>query len=149
MSKNPYDVLGVRQGASQDEIKKAYRKLVKQYHPDNYRDHPLESLAQEKMQEINTAYDQLTNSDNVYRQDAGKSGGWQQNAGARGPYNNGAPYGNYQQGQQPGYNPYGQRWQNQGPYRQSDTDSLCTSLGCLCCADSCCECLGGDLCTCC
>jgi curved DNA-binding protein CbpA len=45
MSKNPYDVLGVRQGASQDEIKKAYRKLVKQYHPDNYRDHPLESLA--------------------------------------------------------------------------------------------------------
>ena len=77
MSKNPYEVLGVKQEASQDEIKKAYRKLVKQNHPDNYRNHPLEALAQEKMQEINHAYDQLTNSDSTYRQGQGE-GGWQQ-----------------------------------------------------------------------
>ena len=31
---NPYEVLGLKQGASQDEIKSAYRKLIKQYHPD-------------------------------------------------------------------------------------------------------------------
>lgn len=147
MAKNPYEVLGVKQGAGQDEIKKAYRQLVKQYHPDNYRNHPLESLAQEKMQEINYAYDQLTNSDSTFRQ--GQEGaGWQQGnqqGPFQSPYNNGSPYGNQNS------NPYGQpRWQQQqSPYRQSDMDSLCSSLGCLCCADSCCECMGGDICLCC
>ena len=48
---NPYEVLGVKQGASQEEIKSAYRKLVKQYHPDQYIDNPLKELAQEKLAE--------------------------------------------------------------------------------------------------
>lgn len=61
---NPYEVLGVKQGASQDEIKSAYRKLVKQYHPDQYGDNPLKDLAQEKLTEINKAYDMLKNSNN-------------------------------------------------------------------------------------
>ena len=58
---NPYDVLGVKPGASQEEIKSAYRKLVKQYHPDQYGDNPLKDLAQEKLAEINKAYDMLKN----------------------------------------------------------------------------------------
>lgn len=57
---NPYDVLGVRQGASQDEIKAAYKTLVKKYHPDQYANNPLSDLAQEKIKEINAAYDQLS-----------------------------------------------------------------------------------------
>ena len=46
---NPYEVLGVKPGASQEEIKSAYRKLVKQYHPDQYGDNPLKNLAEEKL----------------------------------------------------------------------------------------------------
>jgi len=59
MKKNPYKVLGVKEGASYDEIKKAYRELVKKYHPDRYRDNPLADLAEEKMREINEAYECL------------------------------------------------------------------------------------------
>ena len=58
---NPYEVLGVKPGASQEEIKSAYRKLVKQYHPDQYVDNPLKDLAQEKLAEVNKAYDMLKN----------------------------------------------------------------------------------------
>ncbi|HEY8350890.1 MAG TPA: DnaJ domain-containing protein [Clostridia bacterium] len=57
--KNPYEVLGIREGASEEEIKKAYRELVKKYHPDQYRDNPLSKLAEEKLAEINEAYDYL------------------------------------------------------------------------------------------
>lgn len=56
----PYEVLGLKTGASQDEIKSAYRKLIKQYHPDKFIDNPLKNLAEEKMIEINKAYDMLT-----------------------------------------------------------------------------------------
>ena len=57
---NPYEVLGLKPGASQEEIKSAYRKLIKQYHPDQYTNNPLKDLADEKMREINAAYDTLT-----------------------------------------------------------------------------------------
>ena len=57
--KNPYEILGVAENASDEEIKKAYRKLAKQYHPDNYTDNPLKELADEKMKEINDAYDTI------------------------------------------------------------------------------------------
>ncbi len=59
MKKNPYKVLGIKEGASYDEIKKSYRELAKKYHPDKYRDNPLSDLAGEKMREINEAYDDL------------------------------------------------------------------------------------------
>jgi curved DNA-binding protein CbpA len=61
---NPYEVLGVKPGASQDEIKSAYRKLIKQYHPDQFGDNPLKNLAEEKMIEINEAYEALTKNPN-------------------------------------------------------------------------------------
>ena len=51
---DPYRVLGLTPGASKDEVTKAYRKLAKKYHPDNYHDDPLADLAQEKMKEISS-----------------------------------------------------------------------------------------------
>jgi molecular chaperone DnaJ len=59
MKKNPYKVLGIKEGASYDEIKRAYRELAKKYHPDKYRNNPLADLADEKMREINEAYETL------------------------------------------------------------------------------------------
>ncbi|QOX62914.1 J domain-containing protein [Anoxybacterium hadale] len=57
---NPYEVLGIKEGASQEEIKAAYREQVKKYHPDKYQNNPLQDLAEEKLQEINEAYETLT-----------------------------------------------------------------------------------------
>lgn len=56
MEKNPYEVLGVSKGATDDEIKKAYRRLSKQYHPDLNRENP---EAEKKFKEINKAYEIL------------------------------------------------------------------------------------------
>lgn len=56
---NPYEVLGVSEFASDEEIKSAYRKLAKKYHPDNYTDSPLADVAEKKMKEINEAYDTI------------------------------------------------------------------------------------------
>lgn len=58
--RDPYTVLGVSQNASDDEVKKAYRELARKYHPDNYQNNPLADLAEEKMKEINEAYDAIT-----------------------------------------------------------------------------------------
>lgn len=57
--RDPYSVIGVSRSDSDDEIKKAYRELAKKYHPDNYVNNPLADLAQEKMKEINEAYDAI------------------------------------------------------------------------------------------
>lgn len=57
--KNPYEVLGIKQNATEKEIKAAYKKLVRKYHPDQYANNPLSDLAEEKLKEINEAYDSL------------------------------------------------------------------------------------------
>ena len=54
---DPYGVLGIKPTASDEEVKKTYRELARKYHPDSYHDNPLSDLAQEKMKEINEAYD--------------------------------------------------------------------------------------------
>ncbi len=57
--RNPYEVLGVKEGSSKEEIKKAYRELAKKYHPDQFNQNPLQDLAEDKMRELNEAYDKL------------------------------------------------------------------------------------------
>ena len=56
---NPYQVLGVAETATDAEVKTAYRELAKKYHPDNYADSPLADLAEQKMKEVNEAYDMI------------------------------------------------------------------------------------------
>ncbi len=58
MISDPYKVLGVSRDASDDEIKQAYRRLAKQYHPDR---NPGDAEAAKKMQQINAAYEQIKN----------------------------------------------------------------------------------------
>jgi molecular chaperone DnaJ len=87
--RDPYEVLGVSRGASDDEIKKAYRAKCKRWHPDL---NPNDPTAEEHFKEVQAAYDAITK-------------------GETGPQMGGNPYGSYQQqgyGQQQGYqNGYG------------------------------------------
>lgn len=76
---NPYKVLGVSEGASQEEIRAAYREMVKKYHPDKYADNPLKELANEKLKEINEAYEMLTKKGTSAS--SSRSGGWSGDAG--------------------------------------------------------------------
>ena len=57
---DPYKILGVAPDATDEQIKAAYRDLARKYHPDNYANNPLADLAQEKMKQINEAYDTIT-----------------------------------------------------------------------------------------
>ena len=66
-----YDALGVSKAASQDEIKKAYRKLVRQYHPDK---NPGDKEAEERFKEVQAAYDVLSDPDKRKQYDAFGSG---------------------------------------------------------------------------
>ena len=69
--RDPYEILGVSHNASDDEIKKAYRDLARKYHPDNYQNNPLADLAEEKMKEINEAYESITKA-----RSGGSAGGY-------------------------------------------------------------------------
>lgn len=56
---DPYKVLGVDRNASDADIKKAYRDMVKKYHPDKYADSDLKDLASDKLKEVNAAYAEI------------------------------------------------------------------------------------------
>src|SRR6478672_13704403 len=66
--KDPYKVLGVDKKASQDEIKKAYRKLARQYHPDK---NPGNTSAEERFKEVQGAYDLIGEPDKRKQYDQG------------------------------------------------------------------------------
>ena len=82
MIEDPYKVLGVSPDASDEEIKKAYRRLAKQYHPDL---NPGDPVAAKKMQQVNAAYERIKNPEKA-----------QPNPGSQGGY---------------GYDPFGGVWQ--------------------------------------
>ena len=75
---NPYEVLGVSTNATDEEVKKAYRALVKKYHPDQYKGTAFEAEANEKLKQITEAYDMIkngkTSQNNYYTQQNNTSG---------------------------------------------------------------------------
>ncbi len=94
---DPYKVLGLSPGASDDEIKKAYRTLAKRYHPDA---NPGDKTAEQKMKEINAAYDMLIN----HKYDPASGTSTASSGGAS--YSD--PFG--------GYNPFGGSYRTYGPF---------------------------------
>ena len=96
MSRDPYEVLGIKPTATDDEVKTAYRNMARKYHPDNYADNPLSDLAQEKMQEINEAYDTIVRMRKSGGSAGGASGG-AYNGGYRAPNGSPSRYGDIRQ----------------------------------------------------
>jgi curved DNA-binding protein len=83
-TKNPYDILGVARNASQDEIKRAYRRLAKEHHPDR---NPGNKSAEQRFKEIQAAYEVLGDPERRTQYDRFGAGGpppEYQNWGARG-----------------------------------------------------------------
>lgn len=195
--KDPYEILGVSKNATQEEIKTAYRKLAKQYHPDRYVGNPLADLAAEKFKEINEAYETLTgergaNSSNSGYNSTGSAGVFAQVRNLisinsldeaerildscqtrtaewfflkgsiyirRGWHDQGVNFIRQAVNMDPSNAEYRrtlnsiefqrQQYRTYGSGMTTDSSQMCNCCSNLICADCCCECLGGDLISCC
>ena len=202
--KDPYSVLGVSRDASDEDIKKAYRELARKYHPDKYAGSDLAELAEEKMKEVNAAYDEIlamrsgkqSGSSSGGYGDFGTSGGtgiyaeirrainvgdvlkaqnllnsipnaergaeWSFLSGCvmlrRGYYVDAQRYFDMATSQDPSNDEYRRAAEtlrnNAGGFGSGYNTSMGGCSGCdicqgLICADCCCECMGGDLISCC
>ena len=198
--KDPYEVLGLKRGASKEEVKSAYRTLAKRYHPDMNENNPLQDLAEEKFKEVQWAYDEIMNGNasnlgynsnyssnnskstgdlysarqyvnsgrfqeaiSILRQTRVRNAEWNFLMGvcnvSLGNTNQGMQYVQTAVNMEPSnmeyqnylnhvysmQRSYQQRVYNYGGRSSSSTD-CCTQL---ICADCLCECLGGDLISCC
>lgn len=94
--RDPYEVLGVPRGASDEEVKKAYRKLSRKYHPDANINNPNKDAAEEKFKEVQQAYKSIMDGDTY-----GSRGGYQ--SGGYG----GSSYGGYQRSGYGGFGDFG------------------------------------------
>lgn len=86
---NPYEVLGVSPNATQEEIRAAYIKLVKKYHPDRYQDSALKKQAEDRMKRINAAYDMLTKNRDEFEASTGRQSHSQGGSNGSGTYGSG------------------------------------------------------------
>lgn len=192
-------------------MKQAYREMVKKYHPDKYNDNPLKDLAEEKMREINEAYEYLmknasSQGSSGYR-GGGSYGGSSYSGGGSGYSDNGVfakirdyinsnniraaedelnrtniknaewyylrgvismrkgwysqAYEDLQRAvnMEPSNYEYREalnrvmysnnNYQANAYRRRGSSNDMCDTLTCLCCSDQCCECMGGDLISCC
>ena len=81
---DPYEVLGVSRGASDDEIKKAYRKLSRTYHPDANINNPNKAEAEEKFKEAAEAYEVLSDPEKKSKYDQFGHAAFEQGGGGAG-----------------------------------------------------------------
>ena len=122
---DPFAVLGVSSSATEDEIKSAYRKLAKKYHPDL---NPGDKTAEQKMREVNEAYTQAMQirkggGSSPFGSSYGSSAGSSYGSSYGNPYGNPFGYGNQSGGQSSG-GQYGDRYEERqqqscnpfGPY---------------------------------
>lgn len=191
---DPYRVLGISQNATDAEIKAAYYDAVRKYHPDQYKNNPLSDLAEEKLKEINQAYDEIqklrasannSHSQSSYAGDAtystirskinsgdlngaeamlnamqAKDAEWYYLKGMvfrmRGWHEEANRFFAQSYSMNPNNMEYARAYQEGNARSAYYTgrsnragDGMCNCLSSLCLADCCCECLGGDLITCC
>lgn len=100
MAKDFYETLGVSKTATEDEIKRAYRKLALQYHPDRNKG----KESEEKFKEVTKAYEVLSDSQKRQQYDQFGAAAFEQGAsGGQGPFGGGGPFGGAQGGQ---YGPF-------------------------------------------
>lgn len=105
---DPYQVLGVSRGASDEEIKKAYRNLSRKYHPDANINNPNKEAAEEKFKMVQQAYDQI-----MKEKEMGSAGGY----GSYGGFGSG--FGGYQSRQSGGSSEYESHMRAAANYIQS------------------------------
>lgn len=97
MMTDPYEVLGLKRGASDEEIKKAYRTLSRKYHPDANVNNPNAAQAEEKFKQVQAAYDQIMKEKEQGYSGYGSTNGY-------GGYGSYSGFGGYQQGSAGGQN---------------------------------------------